>query len=906
VFSALLLSYLLFFFIFSKLLIPYFYEDIDKEVLGVYSKNKASISIAVLNENYPLINDIVSRTDFSDIGLKKIVVRNINDKLFDTIYSCDGEIQHYDWAVICRKKSSFVYNVPVKFTTTPKAYLILERDINILNWAPYRLIFFGLAVLFFVAVIMFFGFMLFFKLKISKPTEMAVNQISTAKNEEEFTDDLNHLSFREVYQVANLLSEKTVQLNKINKLATIGLLSSQLAHDIRKPMSAIKSVLTMLPAKKFDEVFINKAIKDVNHSIKSAEKMIDEVLEFSRTRTNQLQNCEIQSVIHNTLVESCRYCNKQNPAEISFKYYLRHQHQLLVDVEKINRLFSNIVCNAMEAIKTSGTIFFYTEEINDPIKGALIKIKIANDGPLIPTENLDKIFEDFFTSDKTKGTGLGLSIAKKIVLEHGGSITANSKSEHGKNFTEFEFILPVSKDLSALSTQELFKDTVELQAYDKSHKEKNGEASEQLSKIKQNCLNLNRKINVAIIDDEPIFRNNLRNLIVMDEDLKDLIEVYEISSAENAVELFNKMSFDFAIVDIDLGAKMMDGIEFGRFINKNFQNTKYIIHSNRPKKQYERIVYEIGAEGFVPKPLGCATLLKFLSKINSEVNAMKKEKRNEGSSKDVTLFIVDDMEITRIYLEDTVREALKDSKYKLTVHTFKTPDEVIDGVKKIKPDIVFTDYDFARTSELNGLDLAKALRMMNTKAYMYLVTNQPAEYTEKLVKNLGIKSIFRPNISKEELRMLLCNDLEDYYLKDSVNPEDKKLMYEKVAKLFHDINKPAVNAGMVYYSCKSRILEHKDKDAMTLFNESTPIILQYMQKYRKHLESFKNNISSDFKKQFSDTYERYQKQFTHVEELLKKNSSILKNMEELDDILTELKKTQEDNNRYTSEIMRTI
>jgi signal transduction histidine kinase/DNA-binding NarL/FixJ family response regulator len=706
--------------------------------------------------------------------------------------------------------------------------------------------------------------------------------------------------------LAQSLSITYAKLKKQSKLAAIGQMSQVLAHDIRKPMSSLKSVLTMLPSKKFDDAFVNKAIKDVDHSIKSAEKMIDEVLEFTKSRSNELQNCEIKPLVHNVLVESFRYCHKQNLPYIKFKYYFNHKHQLLVDVEKINRLFSNIICNAMEAIKNSGTICIKTEEFNDPTKGLMMKIKISNDGPLITEDNLERIFEDFFTSDKNKGTGLGLSIAKKIVNEHGGNINVESKINNGENLTEFEFNLPASNTLSTQAQEDLFKDTLELQSYDKSYKEKNGESFEQLTKIKQICLNLNRKINVVIIDDEPIFRNNLRNLIVMDEDLKHLVEVYEVSNAENALELFNKMELDFAIVDIDLGEGSMSGIELGEVIKNKFYKTKYIIHSNRPKKQYEDVLNKIGAEDFVPKPLGAASLLNFLSKIKCEVNTMENQKFDKIPAKNITLFIVDDMEITRIYLEETVMEAMQGTPYNLNVHTFKTPEDVIDAVLKIRPDIVFTDYDFAKTSELNGIDLARGISMVNRRAYMYLVTNQPPEYTQRFVENLNIRSIFRPNISKEELRMLLCKDLKEYEIEQSIDPNDRKIMYEKASKLFHDVNKPIINTGMVFHSCKTRILNNKTKEAMNFFCESKPVLLEYIQEYRKNLDNFEKDINPIFKKHFKDTSKRYHTQFTQVEELLKKHSDSLNNTEEIDNILAELKKTQEDNNRYTSEVMKNI
>jgi signal transduction histidine kinase/CheY-like chemotaxis protein len=399
--------------------------------------------------------------------------------------------------------------------------------------------------------------------------------------------------------------EKTARENE--KLAAIGQTTSMLAHDVRKPFSSVKSFLSMLPTMRFNDAFVEASAKDIDKALRTVENMIEDILEFSRTRELMLENCNPQTLITSSIVESVRSCRVEKDA-IDFQYSFNHSHSTMIDTHKVIRVFLNIIGNAIEALRGEGKIWFATEEMTEK---KMIQFTVGNNGPIIPHDKLQFIFDSFFTSGKKKGTGLGLAIAKKVVQEHGGDISVSSSTKEGKNITEFLFTLPVGDQSGNAGPDELSPNTKKVREFIESETKAHKNVPDNIKRNKEYCTRLGRVINIAIVDDEPIFRNNLRNTIVMDDDLKHLTNVIELSSGESALDLFRTMPVDFAIIDIDMGTGM-NGLELAQIICQSYKNINYVIHSNRTASEYKEKAQQAGALAFIPKPMTYETLVSFL------------------------------------------------------------------------------------------------------------------------------------------------------------------------------------------------------------------------------------------------------------------------------------------------------
>ncbi|MEM3065069.1 MAG: ATP-binding protein [Candidatus Nitrosotenuis sp.] len=215
-------------------------------------------------------------------------------------------------------------------------------------------------------------------------------------------------------QLERQVNEKTEELMKTKKLAIIGELASRMAHDLRNPLSTIKNVVELMESKqklRIEEKIVyygklHRAIDRISHQV-------DDVLEFGKATTLNLQTCNITKLINQIVADS----NFPQDIKINVENV---DVRMNVDIRKIEAVFTNLLINAVQAIDAKGTI---NVRILD--NGANVLIAVEDSGPGIPENNLAKIFEPLFTTKQT-GTGLGLSICKKIVEQHGGNITVKN------------------------------------------------------------------------------------------------------------------------------------------------------------------------------------------------------------------------------------------------------------------------------------------------------------------------------------------------------------------------------------------------------------------------------------------------------------------------------------------------
>lgn len=210
------------------------------------------------------------------------------------------------------------------------------------------------------------------------------------------------------------VEKKTRELIKSEKMASVGQLSSRLVHDLRNPLTVVKSTIELLKLenKKMDPKTSEK-FERLERAMKKISYQIDDVLDFVRQSELHLKRQSISKILESTL----------STIEIPKTIKIRNDSRRVVvncDERKLEAVFTNIITNAIQAMKGTGEIKIKTVDDGD-----FAMIKIEDTGPGIPQSNLEKIFEPLFTT-KDIGTGLGLSICKSIVEQHGGSIEVTS------------------------------------------------------------------------------------------------------------------------------------------------------------------------------------------------------------------------------------------------------------------------------------------------------------------------------------------------------------------------------------------------------------------------------------------------------------------------------------------------
>ena len=211
-------------------------------------------------------------------------------------------------------------------------------------------------------------------------------------------------------------------MKRLQKLYTIGQMSSRIAHDLRNPLTVIKGSIDFLEKTSSDEKAIERYGR-MQCSIKDMYHIIEDVLEFARAKELKLSKEKLSQILHDSLG------SLNVPDEI--KVILPEKDvELECDTRKMQAIFVNLIVNAFDAMDNKGTLTIKLEN-----KEKYVKIHIIDSGPGIPEDILPKIFEPLFTSKNT-GTGLGLGISKTIVEQHNGKLSVSN------NPTTFTVQLP--------------------------------------------------------------------------------------------------------------------------------------------------------------------------------------------------------------------------------------------------------------------------------------------------------------------------------------------------------------------------------------------------------------------------------------------------------------------------------
>ncbi|MDD4878835.1 MAG: ATP-binding protein [Candidatus Omnitrophica bacterium] len=218
------------------------------------------------------------------------------------------------------------------------------------------------------------------------------------------------------------------QLVNAEQLAAMGLMSSQIAHAVRNPLSTI-SLSTELLAdeiKKCRGVDTREAetlIGSIMSEVQEVNDVVEEHLKFMRKSKSEYRNSDVNALLDSLI----KFLEKEASHKgISFlKELERNLPNARIEESRLRQIMLNIMRNSFEAMPAGGQIRVYTKKEKDGVE-----ITVEDTGVGISRENLRRVFEPFFTT-KDVGTGLGLYIARDMVITAGGGISCESKVNKG-------------------------------------------------------------------------------------------------------------------------------------------------------------------------------------------------------------------------------------------------------------------------------------------------------------------------------------------------------------------------------------------------------------------------------------------------------------------------------------------
>ncbi|MCA9394888.1 MAG: hypothetical protein KC900_11840 [Candidatus Omnitrophica bacterium] len=226
------------------------------------------------------------------------------------------------------------------------------------------------------------------------------------------------------------------QITQSEKYRTLATLASGIAHEIRNPLTIIKTFTEFLPQKHRDEEFVQKYSALTAKEVTRIEDLVNQLMSYSKPnppqfRPTALRNLVIDSldVLSSQLLSRKIRCRRQ--IDIGSETHVN------VDPNQIHQVIFNIVLNAIEAMPSGGELIVSADLLSDP-GGNRVRLSFRDSGPGIEPDHLKQIFDPFFTQ-KDFGTGLGLAIVQSIIENHNGRIIARSKVGEG---TEMVIELP--------------------------------------------------------------------------------------------------------------------------------------------------------------------------------------------------------------------------------------------------------------------------------------------------------------------------------------------------------------------------------------------------------------------------------------------------------------------------------
>ncbi|MBA4372335.1 MAG: hypothetical protein C0402_05685 [Thermodesulfovibrio sp.] len=225
------------------------------------------------------------------------------------------------------------------------------------------------------------------------------------------------------------IERKNEELLQSRKLVSIGTLASGVAHELNNPLNNIYLSAQIL-SKEIGEQdscpgMVKETVTDIYAQTLRVKRIVSDLLEFSREKPPDLALLNLMDIIHGIIAQmvasgeigKVRYVSKA-PAVVELK----------ADRYLIEQVFINLFTNAVQAMDGQGELLFEVDE-----KENMVVCRVSDTGPGIPTENIPRIFDPFYTT-KGRGTGLGLAIVYTIIEKHKGKITVESRINAGTTF----------------------------------------------------------------------------------------------------------------------------------------------------------------------------------------------------------------------------------------------------------------------------------------------------------------------------------------------------------------------------------------------------------------------------------------------------------------------------------------
>jgi signal transduction histidine kinase len=225
------------------------------------------------------------------------------------------------------------------------------------------------------------------------------------------------------------------ELIRRERITTIGQLSTSIVHDLRNPLAAIYAGAEMLVDSKLPEEQTRRLARNIYRASRGIQDMLQQLLDVARGKSDGTEICSLREVVDaawSTVAPAA------DASKIELKMTLPDHLECPMERARIERVFSNLFENAIDAMQSGGKIQITSQTEQDSIL-----VRVDDTGPGISAAVRTRLFQPFVTDGKKNGLGLGLALSRQTLLDHGGDIWVEN---HGPGA---RFCLRLPKERSA-------------------------------------------------------------------------------------------------------------------------------------------------------------------------------------------------------------------------------------------------------------------------------------------------------------------------------------------------------------------------------------------------------------------------------------------------------------------------